>query len=827
MLSLLWSDTRHGARSLFRNWKFTLGAILSLGLGIGLNTAVFSFVNAVLLRPFPYRDAQQLAIIWGTKSFDVRAGLNGDQIDYWRAHNHSFDDMTVFQINLLPFGIGVDQTDVVEGAMVGANVYSVLGVTPMLGRTFSEERNYLENDKSVVLSYGLWYTRFGQDANIVGRSLDLNGQPYTVIGVMPREFFFPDQTAQLWIPLTHDTGMFGNVQGLARLRVGVTVNQAETELASLSAGSQPTSNRSVRALTPGIFPLYHVIVGRFEFALEVLLAAVSLLLLIGCANVSNLLLARGVSRKREIAVRWALGASRWRILQLLLVENVLLSIGAGAFGVGCALLGVLFLRDFKLNDIPRFASAEVDSHVLLFGVTVAFLTGVLSGVVPGWRATRGTTPGSLQLGGTNTHQRAEGHVLNLLVVIEVALALILLIGAGLLINSFVRLTHSNWGFNAENLLVVDAPLAKSQAQTKGMRVEYGQQVLQRLSNTSGVVSSAMAYGLPLSYGYKTNRFSVDGQTYTWDAPSWNVSSNYFRTMDVPVLRGHEFDKGDDGQMTRSLIVSEAFAQRVWGKRNPLGLFVQFLRLKKELREQARKNARLALPETVMQSPASWEPDGAPFQIIGEVGNVRSFGLDTASEPDVYVNYVQAPELVGTEKFIVRTSQSPRKMLETIKKEIATANVNATIGQAALMSDLVNRSIGGRGSNKLLLIISGMFGGISLLLGATGIYSVVSFAVTQRIREIGIRRALGARTRHIVVMVAQQVLRPVVLGLLLGLVGSVLATRFLSGFLFGVSANDPVTLCTVTALLLIVAMSACAGPAARALKVSTVTVLRHE
>jgi hypothetical protein len=337
----------------------------------------------------------------------------------------------------------------------------------------------------------------------------------------------------------------------------------------------------------------------------------------------------------------------------------------------------------------------------------------------------------------------------------------------------------------------------------------------------------MAYGVPLSLGYATTRFTAEGQRFSWDAQKWDVGSDYFRTMGVPVLRGREFDLRDGELGTRTAIVSEAFAQKVWGKKDPIGLFLQFLRLKKELRDRARKDARLALPESIMQSPSSWEPDGAPLQIIGEVGNVRAFGLDVLSEPDIYVNYAQAPELVGTEKFIVRTSASPRKMLATVKEKILTTNGNATIGQAALMSDLVNRSIGGRGSNKLLLVISALFGGISLLLGATGIYSVVSFAVTQRIREIGIRRALGARAGHIIVMVAKQVLRPVAFGLLLGLVGSILATRLLNGFLFGVTANDPVTLSGVTALLLIVAVSACAGPALRALNVSTSSVLRHD
>jgi len=824
---VLWLDIRHAVRALIRNRRLTIAVVLSLGFGIGMNVAVFSIVDAVLLRPFPYLDPGRLAVVWGTKSFDVRRGLNGEYVDSWRKESHVFSDMGVFQINPLPFAVGSNQSDIFEGALVDSRIFNVLGARAFRGRTFSDSPEEWEKSNEVVVSYGFWQAHFGGDVGVIGRTIELNREPYTVIGIMPRTFFFPDQSVELWVPLSKSSALFEQAQVLARLRPGATIKQAEVELDTLSKEVSQSDKGSSPELKPGVFSLYSVVVGKYTTALETLLAAVTLLLLIACANVSNLVLARGVGREREFAVRLSLGASRWRILRLVLVENSLLSLGAGAFGTGCAWWGVLSLRGLRLTDIPRFESAGIDLHVLLFALGISSVAGLLSGIIPGWKAARMQIMTPLQSGGVSTRSRTEGQLRDLLVTIEVALALVLLVGAGLLVNSFVRLTHADWGFNPEKLLLIVAPLPRALAQIPGQRVEYGNKVLDRLSTVPGVTSCAMAYGVPIDYGYTSERFALDGRMVNWDAETWVVSKTYFRTMGIPVLRGREFDRRDEDLSPRSLIVSQNFAERLWPGKSPIGRYVQLLKLKKDLEQRAIKDPRNALPIGIMESPASWQADGAPRQVVGEVGNVRMFGLDIVPEPDIYIDYSQASSLVGAEMFVIRTSMDPNKLISTVKDDIVTAANGVTIGQVAAFSDLMSQSIGGRGSNKLLLVISTLFGSLSLLLATIGVYGVVSFGVAQRTREIGVRRALGAQEVHIVFMVIRQAIRPVILGIFFGLTGTFAVVGMLRGFLFGVTPTDPLTIAGVSALLVGSACGACVVPTMRALRVSTSEALRYE
>jgi putative ABC transport system permease protein len=820
-------DIRYAFRTLTRKRRFTVAVLLSLGLGIGLNLAVFSFVNAVLLRPFPYKDPGGLAIVWGTKSFDVRRGMNGADVETWRKASHAFADIGVFQMNPFPFAVGPDQTEVVQGALVGPRTFTVLGVQPFLGHTFSELPEEPQESGIVVLSYGFWRSHFAGNIEVIGKPVELNAKPYTIVGIMPRGFFFPDQTTELWVPLTKTSAMFAQVQALARLRPGATIKQAEAEIDTLSRVFPRSNSGSSLELQPGVFSLYNVLVGKYKTALEILFAAVTLLVLIACANVSNLMLARGVGREREFAIRSSLGASRWRILRLVLIENSLLSLGAGAFGTGCAWWGVLALRSLRLTDIPRFGSAGIDLHVLLFALGISSVTGLLSGIIPGWKAARMPMITPLQSDGVSTRSRGEGQLRDLLVTIEVALALVLLVGAGLLVNSFLRLTHANWGFNPEKLLLIVAPLPRSLAQIPGQRIEYGNKVLDRLSMVPGVTSCAMAYGVPIDYGYTPQKFEMDGHMVNWDAETSFVSKNYFRTMGIPVLSGREFDQHDEDLSPRSLIVSQNFAERLWAGKSPIGRYVQMLKLKKDLEQRALKDPRHALPLGIMESPASWEADGAPREVVGEVGNVRMFGLDIVPEPDIYIDYSQASSLVGAEKFVIRTSIDSNKLISTVKSEIVTAASGVTIGEVAAFSGLTSQSIGGHGSNKLLLVISTLFGSLSLLLAAIGVYGVVSFGVVQRTREIGVRRALGAQEVHIVFMVIRQALRPVILGIFFGLTGTFAVVGMLRGFLFGITPTDPLTIAGISILLVGSAGVACVVPTMRALRINPSEALHYE
>jgi putative ABC transport system permease protein len=826
-MSDIWRDIRFALRSLRKNPGFAAIVVLSLGLGIGLNTAVFSFVDAVLLHPFPYSQPDRLAFIWGARSFDVRTSMSADRLQGWQKRSHTFEKIAPFQLNLFPIALGADATNTVQAAYVGSDVFSVLGVRPFLGETFSSAQGKSGGEKAVILSYGLWQSRFGGDKNIVGSTIRVNGELYSTKGVMPSSFFFPDQNAQLWIPLTTDEGLDNQVHGLGRLRAGVGIAEAQAELDALAQNDAKENRHDASRISAGVFSIYQVVVGKYELALWTLLGAVTLLVLLGCANVANLLLARGIAREKELAVRVALGAGRGEILRQLLTESLVLALFAGTAGLLAGYWGIRALQTSRLIDIAGLDHASINYRVLFFSLGVSFFAGLISGIVPAWKASRGDLHGAMQQGGAGTSGRKHGELRDLFVSVEAAFALILLVSAGLLVNSFVRLSHSDWGFNSANLLLIDAPFSKSATQTTDQRIAFGNQVLQRLSNMPGVISSAMAYGVPLSYGYKTTRFAVGDQTFSWDAQKWDVSRDYFRTMGVPVLRGREFDLRDVELSARTLIISESFAQKIWGKKDPIGLFVQFRRLKKELRERARKDPRNALPREIMESPASWEPDGAPLQIIGEVGNVRAIGLDIVSDPDIYVNYMQSPGLVGDEKFVVRTSMDARKQLAVISNEILVGNRDATIKQAALMSDLVDQSIGGRGSNKLLLVISILFGSLSLLLAVAGIYGVVSHSASQRTREIGIRVALGAQPRDIAWLLTLQGMRPVMWGVALGLLSTWAVTRFFSALVFGIKPTDPATFISVSVLLILVALGACLVPAIRTMRTNPVESLRYE
>jgi putative ABC transport system permease protein len=821
------TDLRHAIRVSVRNPLFTLAVLLSLGPGIGLNAAVFSFVNAVLLQPFPYKDPDRLALIWGTKSFEVQRGLRGEDLENWGEQSHDIQDLAVFQINTFPFSIGADGAHSIRGAMVGTRTFSLLGVSAVVGRTFSEIEEEPGNEKNVVLSYGLWQSRFGRDTGVVGKSIQMNGELHTIVGVMPAEFFFPDQNVQVWVPLTRSTQMFEQVHGLVRLRPGATLGQAQVELDTLSRRVQKRGVGSPSELNPGIFSLYRVVVGKYETALWTLLAAVAVLLLIACANTSSLMLARGIGREKEFAMRVSFGGSRSRIFWLLLTENVFLSLSAGVFGILLGYWGVLSLRSLRLADIQRFDLARMDPKVLLFSLGISLLAGVLSGLVPALKCSQSDLLPALQAGGASTHPRRHGQIRNLLVTIEVAVAVILLIASGLLISSFMRLAHASWGFDSDHLLIVEATIPELRGRISPRQIEFATEVLEQLPRVPEVTSSAMAYGLPIKYGWKSTRFAVDGRMIDWKAGSWIISPRYFRTLAVPVLSGREFERRDDQLASRSVVISKEFAQRLWPGKDPIGKKVEILKLRKDLQDKVRMNPTI-LDSATERSPASWEPDGPPWVVIGEVGNVRMFGLDLDPDPALYIDYRQQNWFAaGNEKFVLRTSADPLKIASAVTGQIVAAQKAASIVDVSAMSDLVSQSIGGRGSNKLMLVISILFGGLSLSLAAAGIYAVVSFSVLQRAREIGVRRALGAQSADIFRLVLNQGMRPVLPGLLLGLVGALMLSGVLNGLLFGVTPTDPGTFLSISILLLLVSGAACFISALRALRVNPAEALHYE
>ena len=749
-MELVWYDISHGFRALTKNRRFTVAALLSLAAGIGLNTAVFSFTDAVLLRPFPFRSADQLVLIWGAKSLDARRGMNGEDVENWRNQGRVFDDIAVFQLNPVSLSLDSDSTDVLQGSMIGLNAFSVLGVAPLIGHTFSDLQGDTSGDKTVVLSYGLWQSHFGGDVSIVGKSLRLNGEMYRVLGVMPPDFFFPDQYIQLWVPLTRASPIFGQVHALARLREGATIHDAQVELDTLSVRTQQPAASDSNQIQPGVFSLYRVVVGKYQSALWSLLAAVALLLLLACANVSNLLLARDVAREREFAVRTSCGATALRIFRLLLIENVMISLAAGALGVAGASVLLAFLRSQRLYQIPRFGSAHIDLHVLLFAFCVSLAALVVSGILPAWKSAHPDLNASLQLGGTSTQSRRHGQTQDLLVTVEVALAIVLMVAAGLLIKSFVRLAHAEWGFNPDHVLLVEARFPQEVQAVRSRRIEVLEEVTDRLSTLSFVRSSAVAYGIPIRYYWQQTHLAIDGRFVTsdWVAGTWVVGPGYFKTMGIPIVSGREFNQRDDQLSLRVAVVSKDLAQKLWPNKTPIGEQLQILRLKAELQDRLRKSANPLLDSETWRSPNSWEPDGAPWEVVGEAGNVRMFGLDsdTGTFAPFYLNYQQAEgPAPPVYRFLLRTSIEPLQAVPTVKDQLLTVEPGSKIPFVAAMTELIGQSVGGRGSSRLLLIISILFGGLSLLLATMGIYGVVSFTTALRTREIGIRRVLGARS----------------------------------------------------------------------------------
>jgi len=830
-MNSFWRDFRYALRMLVRNRSLTAIVALSLGLGIGLNTAVFSFVDAVLLHPFPYSQPEKLVFIWGTKNLDVRRGISGVTLDQWQSQSITLEKIAPFQLNLSSVSLDSGGADTLQAAYVGTETFSVLGAHPLVGRTFSNAEEEPGQDKSIILSYGLWQSRFGGDKNIAGASARLSGTVYTILGVMPQDFFFPDQEAQLWIPLTKHSGFYNQAHGLGRLRSGATLPQAQAELDTFARNDAREIGEKTNQAAAGVFQLYDVVVGKYQLALWTLLGAVTLLVLLACANVANLLLARGVAREKELAVRAALGAGRAGIFRQLIIESLVLALFANAVGVLAGFWGIRLLRAFHLSGVTALDRAGMNYRVMLFSLGLSLLAGLISGIMPAWKASSRDLHASLQQGSAATSDRKHGQLRSLLVSLEVAFAIVLLVSAGLLVNSFQRIVHTSWGFNPEQLLLVQVHLPVSVQKSPTQVTEVTESVLRRLKEVPEVSSAAMAEGVPIRYSYKGTPLMVDGKRVGLDfyAAMSGVSHDYFRAMGGPVLRGREFTIQDDALAKRVVVISHALAEKIWPGKNPIGKSMDMLILRKEFR--ARHNG-LENPAfyTELQKLTSWEKEGASVEVVGEVGDVRMFGLETENEPTFYMDYRQITRgtfFVANPIFTIRTLGASTSVISATKSVIQSVEPTTTFEEIVPMQELVSKSIGGRGSNKLLLVISILFGSLSLFLAAAGIYGVVSHSIVQRTREIGIRMALGAEQRDIVRLVMTQGMRPVIWGATLGLVACWAFTRFFKALMFGITPTDPLTFSIVSALLLLVSLCACLIPSIRTMNTNPIEALRHD
>jgi putative ABC transport system permease protein len=810
MFGDLWQDLRYGLRMLVKNPGFTIVAVLALALGIGANSAIFSVVNTVLLRPLPYKDPERLVMVWedATKHGyprDTPAAAN--YID-WRDQNQVFEGMAALAD--LSFNLtGIGEPERIDGRRVSANLFSLLGVEPQLGRAFSPEEDQPGASRVVIMSHGLWQRRFGSDINITGKPLTLNGESFTVVGVMPPQFDFPSREVDLWVPIAFSSQEAANrgrhyLQVIARTKPGVTLQQAQAEMNTIAARLQQQYPNSNTDLGATVTPLHEHIAGEIKPALLVLLGAVGFVLLIACANVANLLLARAAGRQKEIAIRIALGASRLRLVRQFLTESILLAGLGGIVGLLLSVWGVSLLKAFIPQNISQAKAITIDARVLIFTLLVSVLTGLIFGLAPATQASNFNLNETLKEGGRDSAAGSRGNrIRGLLVIAEVAVALILLIGAGLLINSFLRLRSVDPGFRTDKLLTMQVVLPRLKYPDHARRSVFYTELLRRVEALPGVKSAAITTNLPLYRQGNSIGISIEGRPAP--APGQElivttrvVSSNYFSTMGIPFLQGRQINEQDRVDSPAVAVISETMARRFWPGEDPLG-------------------KRITPGSSDSADPDDW------LTIIGVVKDVRQFELTADPKPQMYLSYEQAG-FFEPRDLVVSTDVEPLSLAATVRRTVWEIDKDQPVSNIRTMEDILSESVARQRFSMLLL---GIFATLALFLAAVGIYGVMSYSVAQRTREIGLRMALGAQRSDVLKLVVGGGLKLVLIGVGIGLAAAFILTRVMSSLLFGVSTTDPVTFITISLVLISVALLASFIPARRATKVDPMIALRYE
>ncbi len=816
-METLWHDLSYSLRTLLRQSGFTAVAVLSLAIGIGANSAIFSVINALLLRPLPYQDADRLVILWNRSP-----GLNVEQD--WFSPGQYLDVKTenqVFETTAVTIGASFNLTgqggpEHVDGARVSSSFFSLFGARATLGRVLLPEEDAPGKSAVVILSHGFWQRRFGSDPAVVGRALTLSGNNFTIVGVLPAGFSLDHQVmpavnaierADLYLPLpmpesaranrgNEDFNIFG------KLKPGVSSAQAQADMDVIAGRMKqqyPESYPSHGGLTISVVPLIEQVVGDIGYALPMLFGAVGFVLLIACANVANLLLARAAARQKEIAIRSAVGATRPHIVRQLLTESFVLALGGGLLGIVIAWLGIKSLRVFGPENIPRLNEVSLDGRVIAFTLLVALLTGVLFGLVPALRAARVDLNETLKEGGRSVGASGRGQRLRqLLVVAEVALSLVLLIGAGLLIRSHQRILSSHPGFDPHNVLALRLSLPAAKYAKPENIAAFFQSASERIKTVPGVESVATTYSLPMStVAFAWEPITIEG--YVPKAASDIIISNvrivsptYFHTMSIPLVNGRYFDERDKRGEPETVIVDEALAQRFWPSEDPIG-------------RRLRRGK-----------------DGPWRTVVGVISDAKQFSSE--KEPPISV-YYSAEQITPRQRYlVVRTTPDPAQLTTAITKAIQTVDPELPVFDVSSMEQRLSDFLARR---RLTMFLLSVFAVIATILAAIGIYGVMAYAVNQRTHEIGIRVALGARPRDVLSLVIKQGMSLTLLGTGIGLCVAFGLTRLLAKLLFGVKATDPLTFVGVAVLLMGVALVACFVPARRATKVDPMIALRCE
>jgi len=807
-LENLGQDIRYGLRMLKKNPGFALVAVVTLALGIGANTAIFTVVNAVLLKPLPYADPDRLAVIWVTEPSgpgDLFPDTSPDFRD-WQAQNHVFEGMSAVTADSATL-TGSGEPLQLRGLSVSPNTFELLGVQPELGRSFSPDEGPTGHNHVVILSYGLWQSAFAGRKDIVGSKITMVGEAYDVVGVMPQNLRFPNmwgRDPQYWEPITMDAPKWKTDRGnhwfwvMARMKKGVSLEQAAAEMVTISSRLAQQYPRTNTGVIARVKSLHEQLTGNVSEVLWVLFAAVGFLLLIACVNVANLLLAKTMSRQREIAVRLAVGSGAGRLVRQLLTESVLLFLmgGVAGFAVGMAALRLL-LRAAPAGYIPEVIAIHLDSRVFGFTFLLAFVMGTFAGLIPALHAIRVSVSGMLKESGA-TVASSQGGARGLLTAGEIALALVMLVGSGLATKSLIRLLGVQLGFDPRQLVAGAVILPDSRYPKDPQQAAFFRKLIERVQALPGVVSAGAAYELPFEGGHN-GPVTIEGRPAPkdiWSSPlveSCSITPNYFHTMRIPLLSGRDVADTDTPEMPQVAVINETMARRFWPRQSAVG-------------KRFKHN----------------DPDDKWITVIGVVGDVREFGLAVPAIPEAYY-----PESQSTHSWMilaVRTANDPQAQVPAIRHALHDLDEDLPWSNVQTLSEMVSES---SHEKRYVALLLALFAAMALLLASVGIYGVVSYSVSQRTREIGIRMAFGAEVRNILGIVMNEVLRLVAAGVAAGLLGAWALSRYLTSILYAVRATDLVTYALAALLMAAVALAACLAPAHRATKVDPLVALRYE
>jgi putative ABC transport system permease protein len=803
-----WQDLRYGARMLVKNPGFTAIAVLTLALGIGANTAIFSVVNSLILRPLAYPHAERLMTIWENHQANggpQREWTSPPGFEDWRDQAQSFDHVIAFQgwQPTLTDANGQGEPEQLTGALVSHDVFDMLGVKPVLGQGFLPQDDQPGVESKVIISYGLWQRRFAADPQLIGKTISLNGESRVVLGVMPAGFKFPIITnSEIWRPIRPvlspgcQRGCI-TIRVMARLKEGVSEAQARSELETIASGIEQQFPETNARVGVTLLPLQDFIVGPARTPVIVLLVAVALVLLIACVNVANLLLARATGREKEMAVRASLGAGRWRIVRQLLAEGLLLATVGSAVGLLMAYWLLDVIVALAPQNTPRLDEIALDQRALFLTLAVTLLTGIFFGLAPAWQISRVNLNQSLKDGSKGAQgAKSSRRTLGALVVAETALALMLLIGAGLLMKSFINLQKVNPGYNPTNILTAVVSLPSATYPSPQVRT-FHRQLLEHLATLPGVQAVGAISSLPLAGFDNDNDFVIEGRPKplpNQQPVAWanSTSVDYFRTMGIQLRDGRSFTDRDTETAPKVALISETFARRYFPDETPLGKRIG------------------------NGNPDNWT------EIVGVVADVKQFGLSQDARVTMYFPLAQRP--ARRLFYALRTTAEPLSQTPVFRNAVATLDKNLAVSDIQTMQGRTAQSIG---QERFTLLLFGLFAALALILAAAGIYGVMSYSVAQRTHEIGIRQALGAQTRDVLALVLREGLLLVLIGAAIGVSAALLLTSLMEKLLFGVSPTDPLTFVGVAGLLAAVALLACYLPARRATRVDPMEALRYE